>query len=232
MRYAVVMRTADEMKRAAAEAAIDHVLAVDVLGVGSGSTVDAFIDALVDFAIRPDVVVAASVASEQRLIAAGFRVASLAQVGGRLPLYVDGADEADPQLRLIKGAGGAMLREKELATASDRFLCIIDESKEVGWLGGVPVPVEVLPIVVMFAAREMEALGGRWRVRERYLTDNGNAILDVTGLDLEDPRRAEARLDDISGAVANGVFAFRPADEMLVGTADGEVRSVVRERNT
>jgi ribose 5-phosphate isomerase A len=222
------MHTADEMKRAAAEAAIDHVLAVDVLGVGSGSTVDAFVDALAEFDIRPSAVVAASVASEKRLTAAGFNVVTLTEVGGRLPLYIDGADEADPELRLIKGAGGALLREKELATASDRFVCIVDESKQVDRLGGVPVPVEVLPIVVMFTAREIEAVGGQWRLRERYLTDGGMAILDVTGLDLSEPKRLEARLDDISGVVANGVFAFRPADLLLVGTVGGDVRSIGR----
>lgn len=222
------MMSQTHMKRAAAEAALEYARGAVVLGVGSGSTVDAFIDALTASAIRPRAVVAASVASEERLTLAGFNVVRLEDAGGVLSVYIDGADEADTRLRLIKGAGGAMLREKALAEATGRFVCIVDESKLAERLGGVPVPVEILPLLLGAAIGRLEQLGGTATVRQRYLTDNGNAVVDVTGLPLDDPVALEAALDDTPGVVANGVFAERPADVLLVGTADGGVRELKR----
>jgi ribose 5-phosphate isomerase A len=222
------VQSRDDMKRAAAEAALEYASGQSVLGVGSGTTVDAFIDALAASDIRPRAVVAASVASEERLVLAGFSVANLQDVGTVLPVYVDGADEADPQLRLIKGAGGAMLREKALAEAAERFVCVVDAPKLAKRLGGVPVPVEIMPLLLGSAIGRLEQLGGVATVRRRYLTEGGNAVVDVAGLPLDDPLGIERTLDDVPGVVASGVFAVRPADVLIVGMADGGVRVMVR----
>jgi ribose 5-phosphate isomerase A len=225
--------TRDEQKRAAAAAAIAYVREGMSIGIGTGSTAAYFIEEL---AARPGLVAAAvpsSEASAAALRAAGIRMVGL-DVTPSLPLYVDGADAVDPRLRLIKGAGGALAREKVVASAAELFVCIVDASKLVGRLGdpagspaGVPVPLAVLPMAAAFVAERVRALGGTSAVRPGYRSDDGLAILDVTGLDLGDPERLEAELGVIPGVLENGVFARRAADVVLVGADDG-VRTITR----
>lgn len=210
----------DAAKRRAAEAAIEHVSNGDVLGVGTGSTVNIFIDLLAEKRIRLEAAVSSSEASSERLREHGFRVVELNDAGG-LDLYVDGADEADPHLRLIKGGGGALTREKIVAEASRRFVCIVDESKCVRTLGAFPLPVEVIPMARSLVARRIVGMGGQPKLREGFVTDNGNVILDVSGLDLSDPKTMEAQLNQIPGVVTVGLFARRGADLLLVGGPDG-----------
>jgi ribose 5-phosphate isomerase A len=210
----------DRMKQAAAEAALEYVRPGVTIGVGTGSTAAWFLAAL---ARRRDEIVAAVASSEATaaaLRAAGIAVVDLAAVGS-VPLYVDGADEVDPELRLIKGGGGAHTREKAVATAADVFVCIVDETKLAHRLGGVPVPVEVLPEAVEAVAARLVELGGTPAARSGFVTDGGNAILDVTGLDLSDPERLEVAIDAIRGVVENGIFARRRADVVLVGAPEG-----------
>ncbi len=214
----------DGMKRAAAEAALEYVAPDSVIGVGTGSTAEHFIDALGSSEIPLEGAVPSSDATAHALAARGIRVLTLEE-GPRPEVYVDGADEADPELRLIKGAGGALTREKVVANASRAFVCICDESKLVDALGAVPVPVEVVPMAVPFVASMIEGLGGRPRLREDFTTDNGNRILDVEGLSLTDPLAIELALDAVPGVVENGVFAMRPADIVLAGARDG-VRTI------
>jgi ribose 5-phosphate isomerase A len=229
--------TRDEQKRGAAAAAMAYVQEGLTVGVGTGSTAAFFIEEL---AARPEMVAAAVPSSEAcaaALRAAGIRLAGLDEVPS-LPLYVDGADAVDPRLRLIKGAGGALAREKVVASAAGLFVCIVDESKLVERLGdppgggpqggpaGVPVPLAVLPMAAAFVAERVRALGGSSAVRTGYRSDDGMAILDVTGLDLSDPERAEAELGIIPGVLENGLFARRAADVVLAG-ADNGVRTIV-----
>jgi ribose 5-phosphate isomerase A len=211
---------AEAMKWAAAEAALKNVRPGMTIGVGTGSTAAWFVAAL---ARRRDEIVAAVASSEATaaaLRAAGIAVVDLDAVGS-VPLYVDGADEVDPELRLIKGGGGAHTREKAVATAADLFVCIVDETKLSDRLGGVPVPVEVLPEAVKDVIARLIAIGGTPAVRRGFVTDGGNAILDVTGLDLADPERLEVAIDDIPGVIENGIFARRRADVVLVGAPEG-----------
>jgi ribose 5-phosphate isomerase A len=211
----------DDMKRAAADAAIEYVTAGTTIGVGTGSTAAYFIEAL---AARPGLVaaaVASSEASATSLRAAGIRVVEPAAAPYPLPLYVDGADEVDAELRLIKGGGGAHTREKVLATAAERFVCIVDETKLVDRLGRFPVPLEVVPWAAPFIAKHVVALGGRAVARPGFVTDNGNAVLDVLGLELTDPEGLELELDAIPGVLECGIFARRRADVVLVGIAGG-----------
>jgi ribose 5-phosphate isomerase A len=223
-----------EQKRAAAQAAVDYVQAGTIVGVGTGSTVAFFIAALAELPAerRPSAAVASSEATAAALRAAGFPVVELASLlpavgvpadsgACPLPLYVDGADEADPQLRLIKGAGGALTREKILASAARLFVCIVDESKLVARLGAAPVPLEVVPMAVESVAAHVTARGARPAVRPGYLTDNGNAVLDVQGLDLADPEGAEVELNTIPGVLECGIFARRRADLVLAGGPGG-----------
>lgn len=208
------------MKRAAAEAAIKYVAPGTTIGVGSGSTVGLFIQAL---ATRPRLVaaaVASSEASATALRAAGLRVVGLDEARP-LPLYVDGADEVDPGLRLIKGAGGALAREKVLASAARLFVCLVDETKLVERLGAAPVPLAILPMAAAFVAERVRAIGGRPAARLDYRTDDGAAVLDVFGFDLSDPERLEAELDAIPGVIECGLFSRRRADAVLVGSATG-----------
>jgi ribose 5-phosphate isomerase A len=210
----------DAMKQAAAEAALEYVWPGMTVGVGTGSTATWFVAAL---ARRRDEIVAAVASSEATaaaLRAAGIAVVDLAAVGF-VPLYVDGADEVDPELRLIKGGGGAHTREKAVATAADLFVCIVDETKLVDRLGGVPVPVEVLPAAAAAAGERLTGLGGTPVVRTGFVTDGGNAILDVSGLDLSDPERLEVAIDAIPGVIENGIFARRRADVVLAGAPEG-----------
>ena len=212
--------TLDDMKRASANAALEYVLTGATIGVGTGSTAEFFIEEL---AARPGLIaaaVASSEASAAALRAAGIRVVDLEEASS-LPLYVDGADEVDPELRLIKGGGGAQTREKVLATAAELFVCIVDDTKLVERLGRAPVPLEVMPWAAAFVAERVAALGGRTAARPGFVTDNGNAVLDAMGLDLSDPEGLEVELDAIPGVVECGIFARRRADVVLVGTAGG-----------
>jgi len=213
--------TLDDMKRASANAALEYVPTGATIGVGTGSTAEFFIEEL---AARPGLIaaaVASSEASAAALRAAGIRVLDPAAAPYPLPLYVDGADEIDPELRLIKGGGGAQTREKVLATAAELFVCIVDDTKLVERLGRAPVPLEVMPWAAAFVAERVAALGGRTAARPGFLTDNGNAVLDAMGLDLSDPEGFELELDAIPGVVECGLFARRRADVVLVGTAGG-----------
>ncbi len=213
--------TQDEKKRRAAEAAIEHVEAGAVIGVGSGTTVNLFIDILAARAIqRIDGAVPGSQATEARLKERRIPVADLNHTGG-LPLYIDGADEATKHLQLQKGGGGALAREKIIAAASRRFLCIVDDSKLVDVLGRSPLPIEVLPMARSYVARELVKLGGQPLWRSGYITDNGNVILDVRNLSLLDPAKMEAEINHIAGVVSNGIFARRPADLLIIGTETG-----------
>ena len=213
--------TLDDMKRASASAALEYVPIGATIGVGTGSTAEFFIEEL---AARPGLIaaaVASSEASAAALRAAGIRLLDPAAAPHPLPLYVDGADEVDPELRLIKGGGGAHTREKVLATAAELFVCIVDESKLVGRLGRVAVPLEVVPWAAAFLARRLTAMGASVSERPGFVTDNGNIVLDATGLELSDPEGLELELDAIPGVVECGIFARRRADIVLVGTAEG-----------
>ena len=210
----------DEQKRRAAEAALEYVRDDMIVGVGTGSTVNFFIDALAPMASRIEGAVASSEASAERL--RGHRIPVLElNATGDLPLYVDGADEFTDHKSLIKGGGGALTREKVVAAASRRFVCIVDESKHVDFLGAFPLPVEVIPMARSFVARQLTRLGGQPVLREGFVTDNGNLILDVHNLEITEPMKLEGRINDIPGVVCNGIFALRGADEILVATADG-----------
>jgi ribose 5-phosphate isomerase A len=211
----------DELaKRRAAEAAADLVRTDAVIGVGTGSTVNLFIEALVSRNRRPAGAVSSSNATTERLRAAGIRVLELNDTGD-LELYVDGADEATRHLQLVKGGGGALTREKVIAAASRRFVCIVDERKVVDVLGRFPLPVEVIPMARSYVARQLVKLGGQPVLREGYVTDNGNQILDVRNLRITDPGGLETRINQIAGVVTVGLFALRPADELIVGSTDG-----------
>ncbi len=211
--------TQDEMKRQAAEAALAYVQG-GVIGVGTGSTVNHFIDCLARIKGRIDGAVSSSEASTQRLQALGIPVFDLNGVGG-LSLYVDGADEANQRLELIKGGGGALTREKIVAAASEQFVCIADESKLVEVLGRFPLPVEVIPMARSYVARELAKLGGNPVWRENVVTDNGNVILDVEGLVIREPKELEQRVNNIAGVVTVGLFALRGANVLILGSAKG-----------
>lgn len=217
------MSDASRQKQLAAEAAVDELVPGAVVAVGTGSTANRFIDLLAPIRHRFDGALASSEATARRLRDHGIELRDPAEVG-RVPVYVDGADEVDPRLRLVKGGGGALTREKVLAASADRFVCIVDASKRVDVLGRFPVPLEVIPMASAHVAREVEALGGRPRPRDGFVTDNGNCILDVHGWSIREPEELERRLDGIAGLVSNGLFAIRPADVVLVGTPDGLVR--------
>lgn len=220
------MTPQDARKKAAAEAALRHVDPEAVLGVGTGSTVNFFIDALEPLRHRLKGAVSSSLASTQRLQALGIPVLDLNDVD-EIPLYVDGADEVNLRLEMIKGGGGALTREKIIAAVARRFICITDASKLVDRLGTFPLPVEVLPMARSYVARELVKLGGRPAYRVGVITDNGNHILDVSGLDLSVPPQVEERINNITGVVANGLFARRGADLLLVADESG-VREIMR----
>ncbi|GMQ97321.1 MAG: ribose-5-phosphate isomerase RpiA [Gammaproteobacteria bacterium] len=211
---------ADEMKKMAAEAALSYVESGTVIGVGTGSTVNHFIDLLASIKGKIDGAVSSSEASSERLKSYGIPVLNLNDTGA-LPVYVDGADESDKHLRLIKGGGGALTREKIIAAASNKFVCIADEGKLVDILGTFPLPVEVIPMARSHVARKLVAHGGVPMLREGFTTDNGNAILDVSGLEILDPPTLEADINNIPGVVTVGLFAIDPADVLILGTAQG-----------
>ena len=214
------MPEAETMKRLAAEAALDYIEIGDIVGVGTGSTVNFFIDALAKVKGKIDGAVASSKATETRLAEHGLKVLELNQTGN-LPLYVDGADEATQNGHLIKGGGGALTREKIVAAASRRFVCIIDQSKLVDVLGDFPLPIEVIPMAQSFVSREVIKAGGLPELRQNFTTDNGGIIIDVKNLDLVDPISVERKLDSIAGIVSNGIFAQRSADVLVIGGQDG-----------
>ena len=214
--------TQDIRKQRAAEAALDLVADGSVIGVGTGSTVNYFIEGLASLRGRIAGAVSSSEASAQRLRAHDIPLLDL-NATGELPLYVDGADEATRGFALIKGGGGALTREKIVAAASRRFVCIVDDQKLVERLGRFPLPVEVIPMARAHVARQLLRLGGQPALREGVVTDNGNHILDVRGLTIADPVSLETEINQIAGVVAVGLFARRPADVLLVGTADGVV---------
>ena len=210
----------DDMKRAVARAALEYVVPGELVGVGTGSTANAFIDALTTIKGRIDGAVASSETTAARLAGHGIRVIDL-NAAGELPIYVDGADETTRHRHLVKGGGGALTREKIVAAAAKTFVCIVDESKLVDRLGRFPLPVEVIPMARSLVARALVGLGGRPERREGFVTDNGNEMLDVHGLDILDPPALESEMNQIAGAVTNGLFARRGADVVLVGTAEG-----------
>ena len=212
--------TQDEMKKAAAKAALDYVEADTIIGIGTGSTANHFIDLLAGIKGRIEGTVASSVASAERLKKHGIPVFDLNAVGD-LSLYVDGADESSHHLHLIKGGGGALTREKIVAAASKKFVCIADESKLVDVLGKFPLPVEVIPMARSYVARQIVKLGGQPVLREGFTTDNGNVILDVHNLKILNPVELEGKLNNIVGVVTNGLFAMRPADVLILGTPSG-----------
>lgn len=210
----------DALKKAVAEAAVAHVEPGEILGVGTGSTANFFIDALA--AIRDDIpgAVASSQATADRLKRIGIEVVELNSVGS-ISVYVDGADEINAALEMIKGGGAALTREKIVAAVARKFVCICDASKQVQQLGKFPLPIEVIPMARSYVARELVKLGGSPVYREGVVTDNGNVILDVWNLNIAVPKQMEERINNIVGVVTNGLFALRPADVLLVGTASG-----------
>ena len=216
--------TQDELKQAVAQAAADYVAqnapAGAIIGVGTGSTANFFIDALADLKDRIGGTVASSEATRMRLEGHGIPVFDLNEVI-EMPIYVDGADEIDGGLNMIKGGGGALTREKIVAAVATTFVCICDASKLVETMGKFPLPVEVIPMARAHVARELAKLGGRPQERAGFITDNGNIILDVHGLQITDPKSLEAQINQITGVVTNGLFAVRPANVLLLGTAEG-----------
>jgi ribose 5-phosphate isomerase A len=219
--------TQDELKQLVAREALKHVVEDAVVGVGSGSTVNFFIDALATIKGRIEGAVAASEASAERLKKHGIRVFDLNSVND-LPVYVDGADEITEHMHMIKGGGGALTREKIIAAVARKFVCICDSSKLVPVLGRFPLPVEVIPMARSYVGRELLRMGGQPALRENYKTDNGNLILDCHGLTIMDPPALEAQLNNVAGVVTNGLFARRAADVLLLGSPDGVKTSTAK----
>ena len=209
----------DEMKKLAAKAAVEYVEG-GIIGVGTGSTVNHFIDFLAEIKHKIEGAVSSSEASTQRMKDHGIEVLDLNSVG-EMELYVDGADESNHNLQLIKGGGGALTREKIVAAASKRFVCIADGSKLVDVLGKFPLPVEVIPMARSYVARQLVKLGGTPVWREGFVTDNGNLILDVQDLEITDPKGLEQTINNLAGVVTCGIFALRPADVLILGSAEG-----------
>ena len=212
--------TQDEMKRKAAEAALEYVVEDEIVGVGTGSTVNHFIDCLADIKGKIRGAVSSSEASTKLMEERGIQVLDLNSVDS-IPVYIDGADESNHELALIKGGGGALTREKIIAGASDKFVCIADESKLVDVLGKFPLPVEVIPMARSYIARKLVKLGGRPVWRENFITDNGNVILDVHDMQITAPRQTEDEINSWAGVVTCGLFANRGADVLILGTPDG-----------
>lgn len=212
--------TQDQQKKQAAEAALAHIEDDSIVGVGTGSTVNFFIEFLADIKHKINGAVSSSVATEALLRKHNIPVLNLNNAND-IPIYVDGADEATKHLHLIKGGGGALTREKIVAAASKKFVCIIDETKLVDVLGTFPLPIEVIPIAQSYVAREITKLGGQPILREGFTTDNGNIILDIHNLSILKPVRLEQELNNLTGIVTNGLFSQRPADILLIASNDG-----------
>ena len=215
----------DEKKKLAAQAALEYVIPGSIVGVGTGSTVNYFIDLLAEeMSGKIETTVSSSEASTRRLQKHGFRVEDLNTIG-RLSLYVDGADESNSRLHLIKGGGGALTREKIIAAASDQFVCIADDTKLVDTLGNFPLPVEVIPMARLMVTDQLEKFGGSARWRKDFITDNGNHILDVHGMSIVDPVVLETQINQMVGVVTVGLFAHRPANVLILGGDQG-VRTI------
>ena len=212
--------TQDEMKREVARAALEYVVEGRLVGVGTGSTARLFIEELAALKDRITGAVASSEDTKRRLEGHGIKVFDL-NTFTDLPVYIDGADEITPEMHMIKGGGGALTREKIVSAVAERFVCIVDDTKVVDYLGRFPLPVEVIPMASAYVARELAKLGGTPVLREGFVTDNGNLILDVRGLKILDPVDLETRLNQLAGVVTNGLFARRPADICLIGSPDG-----------
>src|ERR1700716_663664 len=219
--------TQNELKQGVARAAIKYVEEDALVGVGTGSTADCFIDELAKMKNRIDGAVASSEKTAARLKSHGIRVVDLNSVN-ELPVYIDGADEITEHLAMIKGGGGALTREKIVAAVAKKFICIADESKLVPVLGKFPLPVEVIPMARSYVARQMVKLGGQPKLREGFATDNGNIVLDIWGLSILNPVELETAVNNITGVVTNGLFARRGADLLLLGTKTG-VRTIARK---
>ncbi|HHQ68731.1 MAG TPA: ribose-5-phosphate isomerase RpiA [Halothiobacillaceae bacterium] len=219
------MSNTDYGKQLAAKAAVEQIPNNCIVGVGTGSTVNYFIDELAKIKNRIEGTVSSSEASTERLRKHGIEVFDLNEVN-EVPIYVDGADESNHYLQLIKGGGGALTREKIIAQMAKRFVCIADDSKLVDVLGAFPLPVEVIPMARSMIARELVKLGGQPVYRDGFITDNGNQIIDVHNLSISDPAALEQKLNNMPGVVTNGIFALRPADELILGTADGSTRTL------
>lgn len=216
--------TQDEKKQAVARAALEYVETGAIIGVGTGSTANHFIDALAGIKHKLDGAIASSEVSARRLAAHGIPVMDLNSVS-ELAVYVDGADESTRHLALIKGGGGALTREKIVAAVATKFVCVVDDSKLVDRLGAFPLPIEVIPMARSYVARRIVRMGGYPELREGFTTDNGNVILDVRNLDILEPAKLESDLNQIVGVVSNGLFAMRPADVLLIGR-DGGVETL------
>ena len=212
------------LKIEVAKAAVAEVPAGAILGVGTGSTVDCFIDELAHAKIKLQAAVSSSRRTTERLTALGYAVIGLEALAGPMDLYIDGADEIDPNLCMIKGGGGALTQEKIVASAARRFICIVDASKRVEVLGRFPLPLEVIAAAIPSVTWAVRALGGEPSLRPGVITDNGHPILDVRGLTIQDPKALETALNQIPGIVTNGIFALRPADLALVASNQGVVR--------
>ncbi|MEW6513019.1 MAG: ribose-5-phosphate isomerase RpiA [Pseudomonadota bacterium] len=216
--------TQDQLKQAVAKAAADYIAANvpagSIIGVGTGSTANCFIDELAKIKDRVAATVASSEATKKRLEGHGIKVLDLNDVSS-MPVYVDGADEITAKLEMVKGGGGALTREKIVAAVADKFICVCDASKLVTVLGKFPLPVEVIPMARAYVAREIVKLGGQPKLREGFVTDNGNVILDVHGWQIADPAGLETTLNGIVGVVTNGLFARRGADLLLLATPEG-----------
>jgi ribose 5-phosphate isomerase A len=207
-------------KLLAAKAALDYVLPGSVVGVGTGSTVNEFIDLMPSISDRIEAVVSSSRQSTERMEDLGIEVATLNSTGD-VDVYIDGADEATKHMHLVKGGGGALTREKIVAGAARKFVCIIDDTKQVGMLGGFPLPIEVIPMAQSFVARKMVKMRGQPIWREGFVTDNGNHILDVHNLQITNPLELETRINQLPGVVTVGIFAHRPADVLIVASDSG-----------
>lgn len=223
--------TQDELKKAVAKAAVDYIAPqlerTSIVGVGTGSTANFFIDYLAEYKNDFDGAVASSEATAERLKGHGIPVYDLNAIDG-MEFYVDGADETNERLELIKGGGGALTREKIVAAVAKTFICIADESKKVGILGEFPLPVEVIPMARSHVGREIVKLGGDPVYRDGFTTDNGNIIIDIHNLDISRPILVEEKLNNIVGVVTNGLFARRPADLLFLGTSEG-VKTIPRK---
>ena len=215
----------NDMKKAAGEAALEYIKAGDIVGVGTGSTVNFFIDALATIKNKIDGAVSSSEASTERLKSHGIQVFDLNEVN-ELNVYVDGADEVTKHMYMVKGGGGALTREKIVAAVAKEFVCIVDDTKLVDVMGNFPLPVEVIPMARSYVAREIVKMGGQPVYREGFVTDNGNHILDVQGLQIIDPPKLETELNQLVGVVTNGLFAHRGANVVLMGQTDGSVQTI------
>jgi ribose 5-phosphate isomerase A len=222
--------TQDELKQAVARAALDYIAPKlndeSVIGIGTGSTANYFIDFLAEIKADVNLTVASSEASAERLRGHGIPVVDLNTVD-EITFYIDGADEADRSLALIKGGGAALTREKIVAAVAKEFICIADSSKDVPLLGNFPLPVEVIPMARSYVARELVKLGGSPVYREGVVTDNGNIILDVFNFMIPNPKATEQAINNITGVVTNGIFAMRPADILLLATNDGVIKKTL-----